>query len=117
MLHINPMPNPILEAIRAYKMTTLGKIVVGSTIAEAILSSVQMPTQQVQQQPVQHMNTEQEAWCFYGEILKSIQKTNNGTWWNNTASCMKKKYLVAICLKEDKGHLVPYFQKNIFPTL
>ena len=118
MLKIPEMPNPFKLAFSSYKMTTLGKLFFGSYVAEAAANAYD--NHQAQQRPQRqqrNLSPDQEAWEFYRNILAAITRSNNVHWWQSQARCMKQKYLVALCLKENKAYLVPAMQSSVFPHL
>lgn len=132
MLHLKPIPNPITEAFRTYKMTNVGKAVVATTLAKAVYEFLEVAAEQNSAQtkytpkpptnytpmnyesPVPVMTVEQEAWYFYGQILKAIQVSNNIPWWNSMSKNHRQEYMLYIFLHQNKGHLVPILRSQIF---
>ena len=115
MLKIPEMPNPFKIAFSSYKMTTLGKLFFGSFVADAAVDAYENHQSQ-QRQQINH-SPEQEAWEFYRNILGAIARSNNTQWWQGQPRCMKQKYLVALCMKENKAYLMPAMQACVFPHL
>lgn len=128
MIHITPMPDLFSEIFQACNITPLGKIVIGANLADMALNysgqteakqsqAKQSQAKQSQQNQAQYVKSYKEAWSFYGEIMKAIQNSNNSSWWTSQTTCMKKKYLIQICSIKNKTDLIPFFERNIFPTL
>lgn len=120
MLKIIPMLNPFELAFSSYNMTGLGKVLFGSMIAETAINAYENSNRQ----PMQHQSAPtysdpvQETWAFYGQVLQTINnKPNLVDWWNNLSVKNKKNAIVEVFCKEGKGHLVPFLQKHIFPTI
>ena len=116
MLKLIPMPNPFKLAFSSYKMTDLGKVLLGSMVAEAAMSAYQntntVPSQQTYSDPVQ------ETWAFYGKALQIINsKPGLSSWWNSISKERKQNSMIELFCKEGKGHLVPFLQQHIFPTI
>lgn len=113
MLKIIPMPSLFSLISESYSMTNLGKILFGSTVAQAALNAYQNnnASRNTSSNPVQ------ETWAFYGQVLQSINnKSSLTSWWNGLSSKNKKNALIEVFCKEGKGHLVPFLQQHVFPT-
>ena len=113
MLKIPEMPNPFKTAFSSYKMTTFGKLFFGSFVADVVVNAYE--NHQAQQQ--RKLTPDQEAWEFYQNILGAIGRSNNTRWWQGQSRCIKQKYLVALCMSENKAYLVPAMQACVFPYL
>lgn len=121
MLKIPSIPNPFTMAFSSYKMTNMGKVVVGSMLAKAAMTmynnqqSVPMPSNG---QGATYSDPIQETWAFYGKTLQTINnKSNLANWWSSISKDRKQNSMIEIFCKEGKGHLVPYLQQHIFPTI
>lgn len=115
MLKIPEMPNPFRTAFSSYRMTTLGKLFFGSFVADAVADAYD--NHQEQRQQPRQLTPDQEAWEFYRNILGAIAKSNNTRWWQGQSRCMKQKYLIALCMSENRSYLVPAMQACVFPYL
>ena len=74
--------------------------------------------QQYQQQAPQQLSPLEETWSFYGKTMQLLE--NNPQMkasWNNLPKEVKEQRLIDLYCKKGNGHLVPYLQKHIFPTL
>lgn len=117
MLKLIPIPNPFKLALSSYSMTDVGKALVGSTLAEAGMEAYQNSQQQYQQPP-QQLSPLEETWSFYGKTMQLLE--NNPQMkasWNNLPKEVKEQRLIDLYCRKGNGHLVPYLQKHIFPTL
>jgi len=113
MLKIIPMPSLFSLISESYSMTNLGKILIGSTVAQAALNAYQNTntTRNVNSNPVQ------ETWALYGQVLQTINnKPNLTSWWNGLCTKNKKNAIIEVFCKEGKGHLIPFLQQHVFPT-
>ena len=120
MLKLIPMPNPFKLALSSYSMTDTGKALIGSTIASAAIEAYQnsQQQQQYQQQAPQQLSPLEETWSFYGKTMQLLE--NNPQMkasWNNLPKEVKEQRLIELYCKKGNGHLVPYLQKHIFPTI
>jgi hypothetical protein len=117
MLKLIPMPNPIKLATESYKMTNVGKALIGSTIAGAALDAYQNSQHQAQPQPA-YNDPVQETWAFYGKAIQAMSKKPNLVqWWNSISAERKQNAILQVFLNEGRGHLVPYLQQHVFPTI
>ena len=117
MLKLIPIPNPFKLVAESYSMTNVGKALIGSAIAEAALSAYQDSKQQVAANET-YTDPVQETWAFYGKALQIISAKPNLTgWWNTISVERKQNAMIELFCKEGKGHLVPYLQQHVFPTI
>ena len=120
MLKLIPMPNPIKLATESYKMTNVGKAFIGATIAEAAMEAYQNAQQQHRQPQHNHAYGDQvqDAWAYYGKVIQAINtKPDLISWWNRISAERKHAAMIDIFLKEGQGHLIPYLQQHVFPTI
>ena len=91
------------------------------TIASAALDAYQnsQQQQQVRQQPqTSYGDPVQDTWAFYGQTVQAINnKPELSSWWNSISVERKQNAMIQVFLNEGKGHLVPYLQQYVFPTL
>ena len=119
MLKLIPMPNPISLALDNYKMTNTGKALIGSTIAAAALDAYENSQHQSRQyQQSSYGDPVQDTWAFYGQAVQTIHtKPDFIRWWNQISAERKQNAMIQLFLKEGKGHLIPYLQQHVFPTM
>lgn len=118
MLKLIPMPNPVKLALDNYKMTNTGKALIGSTIAAAVLDAYENSQHQARQAQPSYNDPVQETWAFYGQAVQAMHtKPDLIGWWNQISAERKRNAMLELFLKEGKGHLVPYLQQHVFPTI
>lgn len=118
MLKLIPMPNPIKLATESYRMTNVGKAFIGATIASAAMEAYENSQQQARQAQPSYNDPVQETWAFYGQAVQAMNtKPDLIRWWNSISAERKRSAMLQVFLNEGKGHLVPYLQQHVFPTI
>ena len=118
MLKLIPIPNPFKLIAESYSMTNVGKALIGSTIASAALEAYQNSQQTAHHSQPSYTDPVQETWAFYGRAIQAINtKPNLIGWWNSISAERKRNAMIDFFLKEGRGHLVPYLQRHVFPTI
>ena len=117
MLKLIPIPNPFKLAFSSYKMTDLGKILLGSMVAQAISNTVE--TQEVATPAVRQCTPEDEVWSHYEKVLKSIDSMNGYSINNfmNLNKDAKKSVLITLFTQTNRTDLIPALQRYVFPNL
>jgi hypothetical protein len=114
MLRIPKMPNPVSLAVDNYKMTNLGKAVVGSMIAQAATSMMESSYRQAspQSQPSYEELGRSEAMDLILQIANKINGTPEAhKVWITKSFQERRDWFVETFHKCDKSYLIPFLME------
>lgn len=134
MIKISPMPNPISLALESYKMSNIGKVVVGSMIAQVAVNALgnnsrqqQQPRYPSQQEQYDAAQAQQNAHQQHMENLAMQlainltrcfrEQTSSRNTWPTLSNEKRREWMIYGFEGAQYPHLIPYLYGRVFDQL
>ena len=134
MIKISPMPNPISLALESYKMSNIGKVVVGSMIAQVAVNALgnnsrqqqppRYPSQQEQydaaqaQQNAHQQHMENLAMQLAINLTRCFrEQTSSRNTWPTLSNEKRREWMIYGFEGAQYPHLIPYLYGRVFDQL
>ena len=115
------MRNPISTAVDSYEMTDIGKLTIGTMIAQVVVGALQEQTNHHEEQRIyweQRIDYEEQARQdmihFFNELISGIEGNIN-SWhvWRGYDKYQRRNFIIECFYKADLGDLVPMLTREI----
>lgn len=118
MLKIPKIPNPVSMAIDNYKMTNLGKIVVGSMVAQAVTSMI---GNSYEREPVRTPSSprsydemaEDETRNYLVQLAEAVNRPDIRDTWATLNTQQRRQWFVDSFNNSNRSHLISYLMKEL----
>lgn len=133
MIKISPMPNPISLALESYKMSNIGKLAVGSMIAQVAVNALgnnsrqQQPRYPSQQEQYDAAQAQQNAHQQHMENLAMQlainltrcfrEQTSSRNTWPTLSNEKRREWMIYGFEGAQYPHLIPYLYGRVFDQL
>ena len=135
MIKILPMPNPISLALESYKMSNIGKVVVGSMIAQVAVNALGNNSRQQQQQPrypsqQEQYDAAQAQQNAHQQHMENLamqlainltrcfrEQTSSRNTWPTLSNEKRREWMIYGFEGAQYPHLIPYLYGRVFDQL